>query len=138
MLIALISCVASKSQVAAAAKDMYTSPLFKGAYRYAKKLGAERIFILSAKYGLVPDDKVIEPYNETLNTKGVGEIKQWANNVLAELAKVADLQNDKFIILAGMKYRKYLVGGIKHFTVPLKGKPIGKQLAFYKGEFPNG
>ena len=44
----------------AKAKDMYISPLFKGAYRYAHKLSADKIFILSAKYGLL--EEMDEPY----------------------------------------------------------------------------
>ena len=51
MRIVLISCVAKKKSTPAKAKDMYVSPLFKGAYSYAHKLGADRIFVLSAKYG---------------------------------------------------------------------------------------
>jgi cytoplasmic iron level regulating protein YaaA (DUF328/UPF0246 family) len=111
---------------------MYVSTLFKSAYRYAHKLGADKIFILSAKYGLLEETTMIEPYNETLITKSVAEKKEWATRVLDELAKKADLQKDEFVFLAGEKYREYLIGNIKHATVPLKGLQIGKQLAFYK------
>jgi len=132
MRIVLISCVAKKRMHSTLAKDMYISPLFKGAYQYAHKLGADRIFILSAKYGLLEESDLIEPYNETLNTKSMTEIKKWASNVLTLLSGKTDLNNDEFIFLAGEKYRKYLIGSIQHTSVPLEGMSIGKQLSFYK------
>jgi len=49
MRIVLISCVAKKEKTPKLAKDMYVSPLFKGAYQYANKIKADKIFILSAK-----------------------------------------------------------------------------------------
>jgi len=38
---------------------------------------ADKIFILSAKYGLVPEDMIIEPYNETLKDKSTQERRAW-------------------------------------------------------------
>ena len=132
MLIILISCAAEKSDVATEARNMYISSLFKGAYQYARNMNPDKIFILSAKHELLEETKVIEPYNKTLNKMPSAEIKSWANAVITKLAEKTDLENDKFIILAGEKYRKYIVGSIHNYEVPLKGKSIGKQLAFYK------
>jgi len=114
------------------AKDIYISPLFIGAYRYAQKLGADKVFILSAKHGLLEENDWISPYDETLNTKPISEIKEWANKVLCSLSEKSALQEDEYIFLAGEKYRKYLLGNIKHYSVPLQGLSIGKQLSFYK------
>lgn len=132
MKIALISCVAMKNNYPCKANEMYVSPLFKGAYKYAQKIGADKIFILSAKYGLLDEHTMIEPYNETLNTKTDKEIRIWADNVYAELQHKTDVSSDQFVFLAGEKYRKYLVGKLKNVEVPLRGLGIGKQLAFYK------
>ncbi|MDR3543677.1 MAG: hypothetical protein P4L69_22380 [Desulfosporosinus sp.] len=132
MRIVLISCVAKKKEIPALARDLYISPLFKGAYRYARKLDADKIFILSAKYGLLEETDMIEPYNETLNNQSVTEIKKWASNIIDILAKKTDLHEDEFILLAGEKYRKYLIDSLRHTSIPLKGLSIGKQLAFYK------
>ena len=65
MRVVLISCVSKKKDTPVAAKDMYVSALFKGAYKYAYTLGADKVLILSAKYGLLEETDVIEPYNET-------------------------------------------------------------------------
>jgi cytoplasmic iron level regulating protein YaaA (DUF328/UPF0246 family) len=111
---------------------MYVSPLFRGAYKYARKLHADKIFVLSAKYGLLEETDLIEPYNETLNNKPPAERKAWASKVLFSLSQTTDLQSDEFIFLAGEKYRQYLVEHIANVSVPLKGLSIGRQLAFYK------
>ena len=132
MRVVLISCVAKKLDFPSLARDMYVSPLFKGAYEYAKKLGADKIFILSAKYGLLAETDLIEPYNETLNGKPLKARKEWAAKVISSLSQQVDLQSDEFVFLAGEKYRRYLVERIANTSIPLKGFPIGKQLAFYK------
>ena len=132
MKIVLISCVAMKNDYPCVAHEMYVSPLFKGAYSYAKKLNADKIFILSAKYGLLDEDTLIEPYNETLNTKKDLEIRAWADKVFAELQQKTDVKKDEFVFLAGEKYRKYLVARLTNVEIPLKGLGIGKQLAYYK------
>jgi len=130
--IALISCVSKKLPRRAKARDLYTSTLFKLSYQYAKSLNPDKIFILSAKYGLLNPEQEIEPYNETLNLKSTKEIKQWAQKVLTDLKKKTDISNDKFIFLAGNNYRKFLTPYMKNYEVPLKGLPIGKQLSKLK------
>ena len=133
--IILISCVSKKLTIKAKAKDIYISTLFKLNYQYAKSLNPDKIFILSAKYGLINPEKEIEPYNETLNTKSTQEIKNWANKVLIDLKKGADLEKDEFIFLAGDRYRKFLLPHIKNYKVPMDGLTIGRQLAFLKKQF---
>lgn len=137
MQVALISCVSKKSKSKAMAKDMYVSPLFRGAYKYAKSLNVDKIFVLSAKYGLLEETDIIEPYNETLNTKKQTEIQQWADTVIASLSKKVNLQEDVFVFLAGEKYRKHLIRNMRHYQIPLEGLSIGKQLAFYKERVQN-
>ena len=128
--IVLISCVAKKLNYKAKAKDLYISTLFKKSLAYAYLLKPDKIFILSAKYGLIDSDEEIFPYNETLNKKSSYEIKIWADKVLQKLREKANLDEDEFIFLAGNNYRKYLITNIKNYKVPLEGLPIGKQLKF--------
>lgn len=132
MKIVLISCVAQKNNYPCKAKEMYISTLFKGAYQYAKKLNPDKIFILSAKYGLLEEDTVIHPYNETLLTKSNNEVRIWAERVYNELVIQTDAANDQYIFLAGEKYRKYLLPRLRNVEIPLKGLRIGEQLKFYK------
>jgi len=130
--IVLISCVSKKLDRPAKAEELYTSTLFKYGLQYAKSLNPEKIFILSAKYGLVPSDKIIEPYNKTLNEMSSKEVLEWSDKVLADLRKVADLDNDEIIFLAGENYRKHLLPHIKNHIIPLKGLGIGRQLKYLK------
>ncbi len=126
--IVLISCVSMKLEATSRAEDLYTSPLFKKNLKYAKSLNPDQIFILSAKYGLLKLSDIIEPYNKTLNTMKIGEIKEWANLVIPQLSKVTDLKNDEFTFLAGINYRKFLIPHLTLFKVPMEGMKIGKQL----------
>ena len=130
--IVLISCASKKLSRRAKAKDMYISPFFKYNLKYAQSSNPDKIFILSAKYGLLSLEKVIEPYEKTLNTMSANEIKEWASGVIFKLRKVADLEKDMFTLLAGINYRKYLLPHIKRFKIPLKGVTIGEQLKYLK------
>ena len=126
--IVLISCVSKKLSRKSKARDLYISTLFKKNLQYAIMLHPDQIFILSAKYGLVGLDDEIEPYDLTLNTMSAQENREWAKRVLSQLSEKADLTDDRFIFLAGAKYRKYLVPHMTHVEVPMEGLRIGEQL----------
>ena len=136
--IVLISCVSKKINRGAIAKDLYISPLFKYSMAYARKLNPDYIYILSAKHGLVGLNEYIEPYNETLNEKKIHEVKEWAKKVVIQINEKYDLNKDKFIFLAGSKYRRYILPRLKNYEIPLQGLGIGKQLAFLKNEINKG
>lgn len=118
--IVLISCVSQKQKTNGfliPAEDLYISPLFKKTLKYAEGLNPDHIYILSAKYHLLPLDKKVETYAKTLNDMPAKERKQWAKMVLKNLEDNGhDLEHDEFIILAGERYCKYLLGekGIKN------------------------
>src|SRR3989344_2737787 len=126
--IVLISCVSKKVDYKAKAIDLYDSPLFKKSLNYARSLNMDKIFILSAKYGLVNINKEIEQYNKTLNQMHSKEIMDWADMVLRQLKEVCDLDKDEFIFLAGNNYSKFLIPSLKNYSVPMEGLGIGKQL----------
>jgi cytoplasmic iron level regulating protein YaaA (DUF328/UPF0246 family) len=132
--IVLISCVKQKVETPEpiAAKDLYTSSLFTKAYAYALKLNPDRIFILSAKYGLLrPTDKIAY-YNETLNDKKASEIKIWSQRVREQLMiEGVDLANDEIYVMAGTKYHKYLISDkCANVTYVYKNRRIGEILQF--------
>jgi hypothetical protein len=126
--IVLISCVKSKLNVPAKAKDLYISPLFEYFLQYARQLKPDAVYILSAKYGLLELEQIVAPYEMTLNKMGEPEKKAWARRVLESLKQKTDLKSDQFIFLAGVNYRKYLIPEILHYEVPLEGLGLGKQL----------
>jgi cytoplasmic iron level regulating protein YaaA (DUF328/UPF0246 family) len=129
--IILISCVSKKKSYETSAADLYDSSLFKYALKYAKNSNPDKIYILSALYGLLETNDTIKPYNKTLNEMSTKERKAWSELVINQMKnKSIDLQNDQFIILAGSNYRKYLVDYLSHYELPLEGKRIGEQLSY--------
>jgi hypothetical protein len=131
--VVLVSCVKSKCDHPCRAADIYTSPLFRKMMAYAYSLNPENIFILSAKYGLVDPDDEIAPYEQTLKRMKSGERRAWAKIVLAELERHCDLDEDRFLFLAGLPYRENLVPHIRHYSVPMEGLSFGMQLQWLDG-----
>lgn len=126
--VVLISCVSKKLPYKAEAEKIYISPLFKKQLAYARKLNPDGIYILSAKHGLLDLRDEIEPYNVTLNKMSTAEIKSWSINILDELNRRFDLKQTHITFLAGVNYRKFLIGEIKYFDIPFEGLTIGRLL----------
>lgn len=142
--IALIACSKQKRSAPCRARELYSpSTLFELSYQYAKA-NADRVYILSAKYGLVAEDAVIAPYDETLNDQSAEARKAWALRVLEQLGRECDLQSDQFLILAGSHYYEYLLPELPNVALPLGNLPIGKRIELlhrntgYFGEAPSG
>jgi hypothetical protein len=130
--IILISCSNKKLSHRARARDLYVSPLFKLQLAFAQSLKPKAIFILSAKYGLVDLGRMLEPYDQTLNTMSAREVQHWAKKVRRQMDGKIDFERDEVVFLAGEKYRKYLLPHFRNISVPLKGLGIGKQLSSLK------
>lgn len=133
MKIALISCTKLKEEFPCEAKKLYSkSTLFNKAVSYIEANDYDDWYVLSAKYGLLSKDKVVEPYDVTLNKMNIKERKCWAEMVLRDIVKIKPMKVDFY---AGMKYREYLVKQLKDIgilvNVPLEGLCIGEQLRFY-------
>ncbi len=128
--IGLISCVSKKRATAAQAKDLYGSALFTKSREFVERR-CDSWFILSAKYGLVEPSEVVEPYDETLNTKTRMERDEWAEGVWRSLRERLR-PDDQVTILAGERYRKQLLPLLAahgcHVDVPMQGLGIGRQL----------
>lgn len=135
MKIALISCTKIKANRSCIAREMYQeSTLFKKAIKYIEQQDYDDWYVLSAKYGLLRQHDVIEPYDLTLNTMKVVERKNWSESVLRQ---IEDLRIDisQFDFYVGLKYRQYLIPVLEEkgiiCNVPLQGKGFGEQLQFY-------
>lgn len=130
--IVLVPCASKKRTVKSRSAELYVSPLFKLNLQYARKLEPDAIFILSAKYGVLALDAEIEPYDVTLNNMRANERRTWASKVIEQLRAYSDLQQDLFIVLAGERYRQYLLPHLASYEIPLEGLTIGKQLQYLK------
>jgi hypothetical protein len=130
--ICLVSCVGAKKATSALAKDLYQSDWFNKAWVYAESVGPGW-YILSAKYGLVRPDEMIEPYEKTLNTMGVSERQKWARLVKQQMdGRMPDA--DRIVVLAGQRYREFLMDYLRRrasaVDVPMAGMRIGEQLSW--------
>lgn len=129
--IGLVACCSKKLNTEYEAKDMYISTLFKYSMKYLNER-CDKIFILSAEYGLLELNEKIVYYDKTLNKMNKTERISWSSDVLKELKLKTNLENDQFIILAGKRYREELVKHMKNYDIPMEKLGIGKQLKFLK------
>lgn len=134
MQIGLISCVKTKRNTPSKARDLYISQLFKSQLAYALK-HCQKVYILSAKYGLVDLDTVIAPYEKTLNTMDIGDRDRWAYRVWQQL-KLKLVPGDNVVFLAGQRYREGLLPMLQRngysYSVPFEGLKMGQLLSALK------
>jgi hypothetical protein len=127
----LISCGKRKLKSSAVTREMYVGSLFRKSLKYAEvRYPGAAIYVLSAKHGLLALQDRITPYDLTLNQFTANELKRWAERTMVQLRQATDLRSDRFIFLAGVKYRKFLAEKLKSPEIPMRGLPIGKQLKF--------
>jgi cytoplasmic iron level regulating protein YaaA (DUF328/UPF0246 family) len=128
--VGLVGCAKKKRDCASEARDLYISSLFRKSREYIERR-CDTWFILSAKYGLVSPNKVIEPYDETLKEMSTAQREQWAERVWGSLHSRLHT-GDLVVILAGEKYYEYLIPRIEQakcsVEVPLEGLKLGPRL----------
>ena len=129
----LISCVKSKLAHAAPARTLYKKSRWFRPCRDIVEASGARWFLLSALYGLVEPDAVIEPYDYTLNTLGVGERRAWARKVLDKLLpEVAGYR--RVVMFAAHRYREFLIEPLQQrgvsVEIPMEHLTRGQQLAW--------
>ena len=129
--IAFISCVKEKRIGKYKAKDLYTSDFFRKSFGYCSSK-YDKVFILSAKYGLLELEEEIENYEMTLNNFSKVEKIEWSVMVCKQMEKKFDDSDDLYFYV-GNNYREHLLPLLSNnYFVPLKGKGIGEQLQYFK------
>ncbi|MEZ0318991.1 MAG: DUF6884 domain-containing protein [Pyrobaculum sp.] len=85
MISVVTNCTAKKLDRPAPARELYLGPSVRRtakAVDEARKMGVEAaLYIISAKHGLLREDQVVEPYDQTLSGKPKEEVKKWAREV---------------------------------------------------------
>lgn len=111
--VGLIACSKQKLDHAAPAHLLYNSPLFKLSKAYIVRnvvIGACNVNsrnewgILSAKYGLVMPDQVLEPYDLALSDLPRLKLERWQDWVYEQLLDKWD-EGIIYTVLAGHDYR---------------------------------
>lgn len=117
---------------------MYTGELFKLQRQYAE-LAGHRWWILSAKYGVLEPNEIIEPYDVTRRQFNLDESPDianpdsWESSVISMLRlKLPPVEDVRVLLFAGSNYRGWvddaqLMCPSWHISVPLSGLGIGYQ-----------
>ena len=100
----LLGCTATKLDYPAKAKDLYRSPRFLKRRAYAEASGKPWA-IISAKYGLVPPETEIAPYDLSLESLTPEQRVKWGERVVTQLQdQLGPLEGRVFELLASRLY----------------------------------
>ena len=134
----LVGCVKTKRKVTSAAKDLYSSPLWRCRRAYAESLGVPW-YILSALHGLLDPGQRIDYYDLALKDLRTKDRRAWSARVLAELKRRVPSMRDKVIeIHAGATYIEHgleagLIDAGAAVCRPLAGiAGLGRHQAWYR------
>jgi hypothetical protein len=107
-IVVFIGCGKKKTWHRTKAKYLYQGRYFRLCLSLARKLTTEdRIFILSAKYGLLLLDREIEPYNQKLTEMSAPDREKWRGKVKIQTKR---LPAGKRVFLCSRQYTKGLSG----------------------------
>ena len=99
-MIVVISCGAKKATTAQPAIDLYQGAFFVAMRKWARSVTKDRIiYIMSAKYGLLPASKVVEPYNLRMGQAGCVSV-----DTLQRQSRALHITYEQVIIVAGKTY----------------------------------
>lgn len=131
----LVTCVKSKRPTPAAAKDLYTSPLFRKERAYAEASGLPW-FILSAEHGLVQPEQWLAPYRRYLPDPPSSYQLAWGQFVVERLELLTGpLEGKRVEVHASHVYveaiRVPLESKAATVLTPLAGLPQGQRLQWY-------
>jgi hypothetical protein len=129
--IVIAPCGAKKKDRPCQAKEMYTGSYHKVCLEYARSLVPDnRIYILSALYGLVNLDQWIKPYNTKMN-----ERRAITTQELQRQAEAKRITDYPVIALGGKLYTDKIKAVWPNAQTPLRGKGgMGKQMQWMKKE----
>ncbi|MFD1601008.1 DUF6884 domain-containing protein [Halobellus rarus] len=133
----LVGCGAAKRDEPTRAADLYTSTYFAKKREYAETIG-DAWLILSAEHGLIAPERVIDPYETSIDDLDDGALDVHAHDVglslidwtTNEIAKGFDVE--EIVVLAGRRYvdplreRDAFSAGINPpVTFPLQTNDLG-------------
>jgi hypothetical protein len=136
-ILALISCTKKKADRRFSARELYSaSDFFRKALSVAEAV-SDKVYVLSAKHGLVELSDILSPYEKTLVSAPRKIQKEWSEKVYESLKRTRPYREARTILwFAGMDYRRYLNDRIledgKRSVIPLEGLSQGAQRARLK------
>lgn len=115
-MIYIIACGKEKSHHPIKARQMYTGSYFKSCLKYAESQSSDNIYILSAKYGLIELDEIIEPYDMLITDNDAVSV-----NYVRYQAINDNLLRKDITMLGGKKYVSFVSKIWESVNHPLKG-----------------
>ena len=135
----LVSCTSKKANRPCKAVEMYwPSAFFRKIYTYAKE-NNQHVGILSAKYGFLLPENIIEPYDISLNDMPTHLKRKWSVKVLNQLTKwINPSEINTINFYAGKNYRSLLIPELEALgfrtSTPLGKLRIGEQMHWINRE----
>lgn len=134
--IALIACTKTKAAHAAPAAMLYRSPLFRKSLLYAMS-NADRVYIISAKYGILAPDEIVDPYELSIKQLKKHQKGEWIRKVESSLKNIIS-KKDQALVLAGAEYTKPMLRPLREIgctvRTPLAGKSLGSRISWLRSE----
>lgn len=129
-MIVVIPCGGKKRLVSCVAGRMYIGPYHRACLTYALTLvPPERVYILSAKYGLLALDERIAPYNLKMGQRGCVTARTVADQAAARGLRA----EERVIALGGRAYTDVARAVWSHAETPLDGVGgMGYQMQWLK------
>ncbi|EKS35140.1 hypothetical protein HMPREF9696_02412 [Afipia clevelandensis ATCC 49720] len=125
--IALVSCGSAKISFRTEARYLYKSPLFQNSIYVANAI-ADEVFVLSALYGLVRQDEVLDPYDLSLKSFDSTQSQQWGDRIAEKLSELSSFPTEA-ILFAGSSYVDPIASSLANSRItlkyPFKGLPLG-------------
>lgn len=134
MRIGLVSCGKMKAADPAPARHLYQSELFQLSLAYAEAT-CDRVFLLSAKHGVIHPDEQLKPYEFTIDKLTAVERLLWASDAIRKVRDVASPDPATLVLFAGESYVRPLrayAGEELVIEEPLQGLFIGKRLQWLR------
>lgn len=129
--IVVVGCGKQKREDAAKASDLYTGGVFSAHKAIADHFGGID-YVVSAKMGLVRGDKVISPYDTTMQDLTPSERSTWASQVGAAISRLAHegRVTRPVLALVGKAYSGWIpvaeADGVR-VVAPLEGLTAGER-----------
>lgn len=134
MILGLLTCSQKKLPTPAPAWLMYSaSPRFSQQYQYlTRERSCGEVRIISAKYGLIKTDQVIEPYDQKMGALTEQEVHLIMNQIEEiEYDKILSLLSGAYkLVLEGIKGEVEVISG----DIFTKAKALGRQGKLRRGK----
>jgi hypothetical protein len=128
--IGFVACCKTKGLRAMPAAALYRSALFRKSLLAALD-ACDKVYILSAKHGVIPCNEIIEPYDVTLKTMRRSDREAWGLRVKPQLASLLRAR-DVAVMYCGEEYLAPLRAPLEvmkvSIEVPLGSLSLGARL----------